>query len=245
MSGGNSVKNNISLINESVTNLITTCIQTASAEAAAIQTVGINCEKFATTSNERLINCFNTFYDRSLDDIEQICANFMVCGANGITITGAINVNLSADLRNKVQMEVKNSINNNIQSIMQQQSGMLQFGNKEENDINVFTTVVNTLVGKFIQNDFTNMSQTQNIKLENVYLRVASLDEVTNLIQKSIIENSNYQKAVNTISNNIVAMSQQTHVMQGPLQLLFYIVGIVIGFFLILGLILWILRKNK
>ena len=238
MSGGNSVKNNISLINESVINLITTCIQTASAEATAIQTVGINCEKFATTSNERLINCFNTFYDRSLDDIEQICANFMGCGANGITINGAINVNLSADLRNKVQTEVKNSINNNIQSIMQQQSGMLQFGNKEENDINVFTTVVNTLVGKFIQNDFTNMSQTQNIKLENVYLRVASLDAVTNLIQKSIIENSDYQKAVNTISNNIIAMSQQTNVMQGPLQLLFYIVGIVIGLFLILGLIL-------
>ena len=168
----------------------------------------------------------------------------MGCGANGITINGAINVNLSADLRNKVQTEVKNSINNNIQSIMQQQSGMLQFGNKEENDINVFTTVVNTLVGKFIQNDFTNMSQTQNIKLENVYLRVASLDAVTNLIQKSIIENSNYQKAVNTISNNIVAMSQQTQVMQGPLQLLFYVVGIVIGGFLILGLILWILRQK-
>lgn len=245
MGGANSVENNISLINQSVTNLITTSIKTASTKSTAIQTIKIDCEKFSKTASERMNNCFNVFHDRSLDEIEQICTNFMTCGVNGITMTGAINVNLSADLRKNVQLEVENNINNNIKSIMQQQSGLLQFGNKEINDIKVFTSVVNTLMVKFIQNDFTNMSQTQNISLENVYLRVVSLDAVTNLIQKSIIENSNYQKAVNTISNNIFAMSKQTHTMEGPMQLLFYIVGIAMGGLLILGLILWILRQNK
>jgi len=240
----NTVENNITLINESVINIITTAIQNASAEATAIQTFGVNCEKFATATSDRLYNCFSTFYKRPLDEIEQICGNFMVCGADGITINGAINANLSSDMRNSVQMEVDNNINNNIKSIMQQQSGFLEWGDKEENNIDVFCSVVNTLVGKFIQNDFTNISQTQNIKLENVYLKTASVDAVTDLIQKSIIENSSYQKAVNTLSNDIVAMSEQTHVMESPLKILFYIVGIVIGGLLILGLILWILRQN-
>ena len=128
---------------------------------------------------------------------------------------------------------------------MQQQTGLLQYGDKEKNDIDVFSKIVDTVVGKFIQNDLTSVTQSQTIKLKNVYIQVASLDNVIDIIQKNVIQNTSYQRAVNTISTSIDASSSQTQILEGPLQALFYVSGIVVGGFVIFGLILWNLRKSK
>jgi hypothetical protein len=259
LSGGHSVSNTINVVNKSITSLITTTLQQSSSQATAIQSLNVDCTEFATTTATRLYGgnvqgsdptvtlkgCFKIFENRPKEDIEKICGSFMECGGDNITISGAIDLNMSSDTKNKVKQQINTGITNNIKSIMQQQIGLLQFGDKENNTINVFSSVVTNIVNNFIQNDLATIKQTQNIKIKNVYVHVVKLDDVINLIQKNIINNKTYQNAVNKISNDIYAYTKQSYVMQGPLNLLFSIAGILIGGFVILGLILWIIKQQN
>ena len=54
MGGGHSVKNTVNVINQTVTSVITTTLQTSSSQASAIQTLNVDCTEFATATALRL-----------------------------------------------------------------------------------------------------------------------------------------------------------------------------------------------
>ena len=251
MGGGHSVETVTAAVNKSVLNAITKVVQAASAQATAIQTINIDCRDAASSISERLTGtnelqgCLNIFKDRPLEDIKEICGSLVTCGANGITITGGINVNLNENIKNNVVMQVTDNIRNDIKSLTKQETGLFEFSAKENDDVKDFVNATQTIIGNFIQNDLSTVSQTQQIELKNVSLHVASLNDVIDLIQKNVIENDAYIKAVSTISNNIVSTARQSRVMQGPLTILFSVFGIVIGVLVIFGLILWIIKRIR
>ena len=253
MGGGHSVENTVNIINKSVTDVMTSSIQNFSSQTSAIQKLNIECQQFADMTGKRLLGdpvqkipgCFEIFKGRPLQDIEQICSTFMTCGASNVNISGAINVDMSSDMKTSMETEISNNIKNNVKSIMTQEMGLLQFGSKEENELNIFSEVTTRIMIEFIQNDFSNVKNTQELTVGNVSLSVVSMDSMVKMIQNNIIENESYQKVVNGISNFIVANSSQTSVMTGPLTVLFYVAGIIIGGLIIFGLILVIIKQNR
>ena len=246
MGGGPSIANTVTVVNDVVTKVITDTLQSASSQATAVQTLNIDCRDFPNSDD--LQHCF-TYFSSTGDPsvVQAVCGpeGIMTCGGAGITINGAINVDLDSQARSKAVNKINTSISNDVKSAIQQQANELDFGSAEENSLGVFTTAVTNIVENFIQNDFTSINQTQTINIKGTQLRVASLNAVLDLVKKNVLQNTVYIQAVNTLSNDVAAFSKQSSHLQGPLTILFYVFGIVVGGFFIFGIVLWIIKQNR
>lgn len=250
MGNGNSspsVQNTSNVINNAVTNTITTSLQSASASATARQILNIDCQDIAQLDNN-VENCFIAMKQvGTTDALLEVCGpqSLITCGANGITISGSINVNLDATESNQVVQQVSNTLSSNISSLMSQQTNSIIFSSAEKNHIDALSNIVQNLTSQLIQKDLTSIQQSQIINLKNVQVRVASLETVTNLIKKNILQNGAYQQVLNDISTTILAKSTQDNKLQGPLTTLMYVFAIIVGLLIFFGLALWIIKKNR
>lgn len=242
-----SVKNITTVINDAVINTITTSLQSASASATARQILNIDCQDISQIDN-RIENCFIAMKQvGTTDALLEVCGpqSLVICGANGVTISGSINVHLDTTESNQAVQQVSNTLTSNLSSLMSQQANSLIFSSAEENSIKDISNIVQNLTAQFIQQDLIGIQQSQIINLKNVQVRVASLETVTNLIKKNIIQNNAYQGVVNNIATTILAKSTQDNKLQGPLTTLMYVFAIIVGLLIFFGVALWIIKKNR
>lgn len=247
MGGGPSVANITKVVNDAVTTTIANSIQFASDQSIARQTLNIDCQDMPGigTLSE---NCFIAMKQvGSTDAVGTVCGpqTLMTCGVNGVTISGAINVNLDSNSVNNAKQQIANNIKTNIASQLSQETNAIVFSSDESNELNSITTIVQNLAANFIQNDLTNITQTQTINLKDVQVRVVSLKSVIDLVQNNIISSTTYQQAINDLSNSIVAQATQKNKLEGPLTVLMYVFGIIVGILVVFGLALWIIKKNR
>ena len=252
---GSKVTNMVTTINSICTSEVVKIIQSASQETEVLQTLDIDCRQ--ALDDQCNINqecssfqtqCFDALKDYSSDTINKVCGeNGLItsCGAEDISMSGALNINLKTISEDDIKTNLQNSISNNIKSQATQELNLLSFGDKEENEITEVSNIVTKIAVNVVNNDLSKISSIQNINIKGYELQVASISSVQKIVSDTLSNNSIYISAVNNLANTLVATSTESSKLEGPLTILFYALGIILGGFIILGLILWIIKRKK
>jgi len=248
-----SVSNIVRTINKSITNVLTSTFQNSTVEATAIQSLFVDCTSFQEQATDRLVGidvvgkkypgCFELFADRSLEERLKICNSGSRCGASNVSISGAINVNLTTAIKNELVQKIMKSIKNNIKSVVAQETGLIQFGDTIESSITVYESSIVNIISTFVEITATTIQQSQQLRIQGTSVDVVSLEAFSEVLETNVLGNSVYQAATVQLATQIEVIAKQQFVLLGPLDLLFTICGILILGAMIFGTALKLINE--
>lgn len=232
-------------INQQMTNIITNVIQNASTTSTAIQSLNVDCEKYNEILGKYTMDCLDIFKDFSPDDKLKLCEAPFKCGGNDIRISGVINVNVDSKQESAIQTTIENKIKENVEQVAKQEIGFFSMGDTLKTKINNFSKMSTNIINHFIQNTLSKADSIQTVNIKGGWLNTISMEQLVDMIDKSVLDNKWYTKILNEMSTSILQRASQNQgVLGSPIKILITlsIIGVII--FIMIGIFLWILKKK-
>ena len=243
MGGGHSVENIADNITTSISDLVVRTNQSVYNKSSQTQFIDINCDDFNNAAFEFQTKCFTLFKDKSVDDILRLCS-VPSCNGKNINMNSTMAVNLTVDQKNEVKSKISSNLEGTIQQAGKQATGIFTFGNTVKNVIKNEMNSIIEVVNDAAQNALNSTNQSQTITVSGGSVNYISMELGANIVSKSLQDNYISSEAVNRIAMAIKQDADQQS-SSGPIKILIYIIIGIVTFLIVLGFILWIIKRNR
>lgn len=242
MGGSNSVENINRNFTEAITSTAVSSVQTVGNQALQTQNLTVDCTDPVRINAIRA--CQSENLGKSPEYIEKVCSNPFTCGADHITMNALLNVNLNSNQIQAASLEFQNKIKKNIEETAEQENGILTFDNDVKNVIETATRTLSENAVNLVQGFNPGMQQVQTLTVKGGTLSVVNLNTASNQVLSNIQNNSTVQKTINDLSTSIKQIADQQSG-QNLIKILIMIIATVVGLLLVLGVVLWIVKKKR
>lgn len=242
MGGSNSVENITRNLTETITSTAVQSVQTVGNQALQTQNLTIDCDNPERIKAIR--SCQTENLGKPVEYIEKLCNNPFSCGGDHITMNALLNVNLNSTQIQAASQDFQNKIQTNLEQAAKQDNGILTFGNDTKNVVETTARTISSNALNLLQGFDPTMQQVQNITVKGGTVSVVSLNTASNQVLKNIQKNDTVQQSINDLATSIKQTADQQNG-QNLIKILIAIVVTVVGLLLILGAILWFIKKKR
>lgn len=233
----------VSNITDAVNSIITTCMQEAGDFVSFDQSFTLDCSDFAAELAANLKECMETNKNRSPADQWTICGLLLdpySCTADSVKLNQLINVNLSPDQINQVSTTIKNTLSSSLQSNIQGNTGAFSISDKTSISITNLSKEAAYVVQQNIQDVYSSMKGKQVIHFKNGTYSYITLSQTADKFDSYFQNDTTFTTLLNSVIVNISAdITEQL----GGINLILNITFGVIGFFVLFGLCLFIIKS--
>lgn len=236
-------------VNETITKITSNAIQSSVGIQAQFQGLTVKCDQNFWNAFDKchqrifdLVDRGKTTTGEATAAIEKVCP---VCSASNINMKGAISSNITTDQKAKIDKDIRENLAVKLKQDIQNETGLRISGTNVETEIeNVVRTVLEQ-TDNVVQQLNNTASQTQQITVEGSSKEISfiTMDIVNELVVKNIQDASAVTKVVKELATSVEQQAKSGG--GGILKTVMIIVGIIIGLLVILGLVLWIIKRNK
>jgi len=260
MGGANSVQSYVTAINKSVVNSIISSYQAENTTNINKQKVVINCNTAIQNYLAATIKCINQYQNKKVcgtvknkrlctpTEIKNLCDGFAgsTCEGSNLKLNQSIAINTDITQTSVQWSNITNTIQNTINSNVEQTTGLFEFNDTVKNNINsLIKTVTNTFLNN-ISTAYINISNQQVINIGGgAVLSVVTMNSAQHYVLNILQTNSQYNNVVNTLATNIRTQVTQDTRFSSILRVILIVLGILLLGLLLLGIILIILKKLR
>jgi hypothetical protein len=253
MGGGNSVLNISKSINDNITELTQTSIETSSTSISQNQTLNVNCTEWNKMITDAKIKCasavLNAITMGKMTEAEgaDYCTKIYggICGADHVSMKGVMQISTNTEMSNNIHTKISNGIKNSIDNAAKQSTGLLQFGDNTTTEIDSATKNITSILQTYVDSMSTNISSAQVINIKDGNASFITQDSFLTDFQVTVLKNKSYTDSVSTIANAIKNESDQENGVFGGGSTIMAIVVSIIVILIIIGIILWLLKKKR
>ena len=240
MVNSNSIATNSTAINNTVTSVITSSLQSVNNSFMYDQSVSLNCNDFSKAMLASSTKCMNDLQTLPPDQVKILCDYGLSCSAGGINMQQNVNVDTVSEQQNVLKTKVSNDLKNELTSDIQQSSGLQIMPDNVKQDI---TTLVSTTVSILNDNLQSIVKELQSVqKIVNgggVTINFVTMKQTQSVISNTLQMNSAYTEIVNKIQTDITEAIKQ----EGEgMNFVWSVVYGVLIFFALVALIILLLR---
>ena len=200
----------IHVLNESITNSISTSLQTAQDDAYISQSLNITCDERVIKIMSKSVNdCRNYLHSikASPEHISKLCKPIVSCKAANISMQSSLNVTNLCQQISKTKIDIAKNINNHLKQTLDkiQNSILGSVFNKDDDrqTINLQNQEISNLITSVVQEIENTALQSQSMTLQNVSANYITMTSVNSIINKQIQNNKIIQVQVQDIASNI------------------------------------------
>lgn len=255
MGGANSVTNITKNLVESVSSTVINSIQNVANQTLQEQEINIDCNEFTRVMGPQVLKCQDNtrkFADKHGWSEEELshaiqnqCNSLFVCGANHISMKGAMQVNLTQEQKSQISSDITQKIQDNLEQSASQSTGVLQFGDKTRNQLENTTKTVQKAVLNITNNLKNNFDQVQTLNIKGGNVSFVTFSTAQTVISDQLQENKVVMKSLTDLATTVAQDAKQSSGMGAIGKILVIIIVFIVGLLLILGLILWLLKKQR
>lgn len=249
MGGGHSVENITQNINETIVNVTIDSIQKQDTTVLQLQSLTLDCrDPVLLAAMDVCRKDFLASAEKnkwSFDQLDKLLKNCPGCEATNISMKGAISLNLDSKQLAKASTEIETKLLTDLkQKAQQENSGILEFDNKLVNKITNISRIVASQTVNIYQNSVVNNTQKSTIDVKGGRVSFVTFDLVNNSVLKYLQQNDVISKQVSELATQISQDAKQLSG-GGILKWVIIIICIILGLLLILGITLWIIKRNR
>jgi hypothetical protein len=239
------LENTVNNVINSSNNIITNVMQSSSTSASLKQDIAVNCDKFTETITAKKEQCFEAVLNVTgdPDKATKSCNalyDSLKCGANNITMKGVLNANATSNQLGSVASSISSEITDKIKSSVQQENGILNFGDTTINSINNFKNVLTNQITNTLQETASNSEGKQSLTVEGGEVSFISMDVVVKNISDTIQKNNIVTDSKNKMVTDLQAETSQTSADLTSTLLKIFI--IIIAILIIIGVSIVVLK---
>jgi hypothetical protein len=247
--GGSNTKNITKNLNEVITNVVSNSIQSSATVMNQFQNITVKCDdNFWKSYNQcqknylDLVGLGKITNEQANDSIKKNCPE---CSASNIDMKGAINGTITENQFQKAYSSINTELATQLKQKAEQEVGFGRIGDSVSNEINNIVKTVLSQTTNLVNQLNNDVSQKQTILVESGSKAVEfiTMDVVNNLIKNTIQDNQDVKNSVTKIATIIDQESKAS--MGNILKTIFIVIGIILGLLAILGVVLWIIKRNK
>jgi hypothetical protein len=247
MGGGHSTNITQKAVTTAVAMAITNIIQSVSNKVSSIQTLNVDCNEWNRNNIHMYTKCQSINKSRSVDDIIRMCKPLLQkCGVRNINFKSIIVVSVKAMQSATLSTKLRQDLANKMEGTIKQTTGFFQFGDSNntymENVVNsVMKVITNT------ENHVNlNLPTVQAVNLHGGFHELITVDSSVDYISSVIQKSTAVTKAIQALTAQQKSLNEQSAGDFGRLfRILIGVIVAVIGLLLVLGIILWLIKKNK
>ena len=246
---GSSVTNTIKAVNDIVVTSITNVLQQVSSTLTASQFLEFGCEK-AVLDDLSLAedSCWKETLPElksgkwKASDVNDLCSP-VICTGENISMSGSIRMDAVTHMVEETQTKISDEIANNIRALsLQKSSSPLSTSDSTTNIRSLVNQTVNLLT-TLTDKQTKDLVKRQEIVVNGVSIQNLDQSSVTKVISNTLQSNKAYQSAVTKVANDLDSTLKDVE--GGGLSQTFWEIIAVIGLLLVIGLIVWLVRRFR
>ncbi len=246
---GSSVTNTIKAVNDIVVTSITNVLQQVSSTLTASQFLEFGCEK-AVLDDLSLAedSCWKETLPElksgkwKASDVNDLCSS-VICTGENISMSGSIRMDAVIHMVDETKTKISNEIANNIRALsLQKSSSPLSTSDSTTNIRSLVNQTVNLLT-TLTDKQTKDLVKRQEIVVNGVSIQNLDQSSVTKVISNTLQSNKAYQSAVTKVANDLDSTLKDVE--GGGLSQTFWEIIAVIGLLLVIGLIVWLVRRFR
>lgn len=242
-------KNMINKTTETINRTVSNVVQSVANVMIQNQSLTVNCD-------ENFWDAYQKCYEKNMDLVDKgkilnkeaqdnILKWCPKCSAGRIDMKGAISANITTDQVSTIKSTIDSELTSKLTQDAKNASGLSILGTEVENQINTVVKTVNEQIQNVVQSLNNNIEQRQEITVKSTsekveYITMSTVNEtIANLIQKNDTVSTAISKMSETLEQKASAGGG------GILRMILIVIGIILGLLAILGVVLWIIKRNK
>ena len=241
--------NTIKAVNDIVVTSITNVLQQVSSTLTANQYLEFGCEKAVL---DKLSSAEDSCWKETLpelksgkwkaSDVNDLCSP-VICTGENISMSGSIRMDAVTHMVEETQTKISDEIANNIRALsLQKSSSPLSTSDSTTNIRSLVNQTVNLLT-TLTDKQTKDLVKRQEIVVNGVSIQNLDQSSVTKVISNTLQSNKAYQSAVTKVANDLDSTLKDVE--GGGLSQTFWEIIAVIGLLLVIGLIVWLVRRFR
>ena len=246
---GSSVTNTVKSVNNIVVTSVTNVLQQASSTLTASQFLDFECDKdVLDVLSSAEDSCWKTTLPElksgkwKASDVNSLCRP-LICTGENISMSGSIRMESLTKMKDTTQDNIRHEIANNIRALsLQKSSTPLSTSDSTTNITSLVNQTVNLLT-TLTDKQTKDLVKRQKIVVKGVSIQNLDQSSVTKVISNTLQSNKAYQRAVTKVANDLDSTLKDVE--GGGLSQTFWEIIAVIGLLLVIGLIVWLVRRFR
>ncbi len=246
---GSSVTNTIKAVNDIVVTSITNVLQQVSSTLTASQFLEFGCEK-AVLDDLSLAedSCWKETLPElksgkwKASDVNDLCSP-VICTGENISMSGSIRMDAVTHMVEETQTKISDEIANNIRALSLQKSSSPLSTSDSTNNISSLVQQTLFLLQEKVADQVKTLKVRQTINIKSGTIQNLDQSSVTKVISDNLQSDKGYQSAVTKVANDLDSTLKDVE--GGGLSQTFWEIIAVIGLLLVIGLIVWLVRRFR
>jgi hypothetical protein len=247
MGGGHSTNITQKAVTKAVAIAITNIIQSVNNKVSSIQTLNVDCNEWNRNNIQMYTKCQTINKSRSVDDIIRMCKPLLQkCGVRNISFKSIIVVSAKAMQSATLSTKLRQDLANKMEGTIKQTTGFFQFGDSNNTYMeNVVNSVMRAITNTENRVNL-NLPTVQAVNLHGGFHELITFDSSVNYISSIIQKSKAVNESIQALTAQQKSLNEQSAGDFGSLfRALIGIIIAVVGLLIVLGIVLWIIKRNK
>lgn len=208
------IRHSVTNIQEAVTKVVSEIVSNTMQTSVNVvdyeQTLDVNCLNFKKALAKSFLECIEEerAAGRSVEMQIKLCSapvDSFQCKVQSIVMRQAINVNLSDDQRDFVEVNVANNLSQRLESNLQTENGLLQFGNKTRQEIKDLVNITSQIFNTNNQEIYRDVKGKQRIVTDGGTVEFVTMTQMLDLVSQTFQNNQAFVDSSTKVATAIKA----------------------------------------